>query len=281
MTTRAILALDIDGTITDEKHLVPKEVASYLKSLVEKDFKIMLITGRTFSFSQLSLENINFPYFLVLQNGADILKMPEKELISRNYLDRSVVLDLEQLYEHEKEDFLLYAGYERGDFCYYRPAHFSIDMLDYLETLKKLSTDHWQAVTTYSSIQQQDFPLIKCFGEKETLHTFEKKLKRSDLQMSTIRDPISGYLHVLLVTAKGASKGQALKRLKNLVYSGVPVIAAGDDMNDISMLKSADVKIVMQTAPHSMHDSADIIAPPSTECGIIPALEQAVKKWKI
>ena len=58
------------------------------------------------------------------------------------------------------------------------------------------------------------------------------------------------------------------------------VIAAGDDYNDITMLKSADITVVMSTAPTEILALADIVAPPAVEMGIIEGLGKAVKSKK-
>ena len=51
------------------------------------------------------------------------------------------------------------------------------------------------------------------------------------------------------------------------------VLAAGDDLNDISMLQAADIKIVMPAAPKEMHPMATILA----NDGIIEALKLATQ----
>jgi hydroxymethylpyrimidine pyrophosphatase-like HAD family hydrolase len=44
------------------------------------------------------------------------------------------------------------------------------------------------------------------------------------------------------------------------------------------MLRAADVKIVMHSAPLEMHALADIIAKPSYQYGIIEALQKALSE---
>jgi hypothetical protein len=55
------------------------------------------------------------------------------------------------------------------------------------------------------------------------------------------------------------------------------VIAAGDDENDISLLNAADTKIAMSHAPEALQQVADFIAPPTKDCGIIKALQLALR----
>ena len=41
---RGWLALDIDGTLTDQTHIVPEEVVNYLKELHAKGWEVFIIT---------------------------------------------------------------------------------------------------------------------------------------------------------------------------------------------------------------------------------------------
>ena len=80
MEHKGWIALDIDGTITDATHHAPKEVVDFLHSLVDCGWEIVLITGRTFSFCHFVVRELDFPFYLGIQNGADILLMPKKSL---------------------------------------------------------------------------------------------------------------------------------------------------------------------------------------------------------
>ena len=69
---KGTIALDIDGTITRDDHLIPDEVVFYLESLFNERWQIILVTGRTLSFALSSIQKLQFPYLLGLQNGADL-----------------------------------------------------------------------------------------------------------------------------------------------------------------------------------------------------------------
>ena len=280
MEKKGWIALDIDGTITDRTHQAPKKVIDYLHALKESGWEIVFITGRTFSFAYSVMQAFDFPYYLALQNGADILAMPEKRSVWRHYLDTEVLPLLEKAYEGEEEHFLLYAGYEHGDFCYYNPGQFSPKFRAHLEKIKALSPEPWKAVEHFHFDPPLHFPLAKCLGSKEGMERVQKRLEgTSDLSVTLIRDPLGEEIYLNLVTCKEATKGKALQKVQRLLDGKGKVIAAGDDLNDVSMLKEADVKIVMETAPEEMLGMADIVAPSGDACGIIEALEEATKRW--
>lgn len=123
-TKQGLIACDIDGTLTDGTHLIPDQVVDYLHELHDAGWQIALITGRMYSFAKRAIANVNFPYYLGIQNGADILSMPDEKRVDRAYLDSSVLSSLDQLYEDVDSDYLIYGGYEKGDLCYWRPERF-------------------------------------------------------------------------------------------------------------------------------------------------------------
>ncbi len=270
------IALDIDGTITDQLHHVPPEVCLYLKSLHQEGWQLIFITGRSFSFGFSVLQVLDFPFFLAVQNGADILLMPEQMLVSRSYLPGDVVSSIEKIYNDQEEDFIIYAGYQHGDFCYYRPSRFSPELIVHVEKIRSFSPEPWRAVDTFEFAKNQTFPLIKCLGSETMMRQVNASLKGIEgICASLIRDPLAEGFFLNLVTDWQADKGKALERAIAQFGKRGKVIAAGDDRNDISMLDIADFSIVMQTAPLEMHEKADFIGRPATELGIIYALEEA------
>lgn len=275
---KGLIALDIDGTITDNIYDIPVNVSEFLKSLKIDGWELMFITGRTYSFGHGTLRNLEFPYFFAVQNGADILEMPLKKSVSRHYLSHNVIPVLEEIYQNEKEDFLIYSGYEKGDFCYYRPSHFSPILLNYLEVIKKLSPEPWKQVDSFDIEELMTFPLIKCLGSEEAMTRINRLLKStSSIHATCIRDPIGEGLYLNLITNRDATKGNALERIAQLLRIEGPMIAAGDDLNDLSMLEKADISIAMETAPKELIDKADIVAPSAAKQGIIQALQQAIR----
>lgn len=270
------IALDIDGTITNDKYSVPSEVTQFLRDTHNNGWQILIATGRAFSFANLSLKDFDFPFTLSAQNGSIALAMPSQEILFKRYMKRFVLDSLEKAYAGEKSDFIIYSGYEEGDFCYFRPKRLSEENLAYVEAIQKREKTSWQAVDEFP--QGIEIPMIKCFGRLDFVKKIAKELSKKDqFQLALIRDPFHTSYHLLMVADRQASKGKALKEMIFRKGRGNLVIAAGDDDNDISLLKNADVKIAMPQAPESVREMADFIAPPVDELGIIQALKIAIK----
>ena len=271
------IALDIDGTITDKNHLIPSEVADFFSTLYSKGWQFIFITGRPFSFAFAALSKLRFPYLLGVQNGADLIKMPEKKYIQNFYLNSDILETLETIYKDKEEDFLIYTGFKKGDFCYYRPAHFSKQGTAYLERLQKLGEEPWIPLDNFNGSECESFPLIKCFGKKSEMEEIAKKLQPfEDIQVCVIKDPANTDIFLLLITNKKANKGEGALNLLKIGHLPRPLIVGGDDNNDIPLLKVGDIKIAMEDAPDPLLSLADIIAKPSHQFGIIAALKKAI-----
>lgn len=275
MTDKGWIALDIDGTITLDKYSVPDEVTAYLRSLVLDGWRIAMATGRPFAFASRVLSKFDFPYLFLAQNGSAVLEMPSKQLLFKRYLSKSAIEVVEKAYEGIDSDFLIYSGYEKGDYCYFRPHRLAPEDLRYVEDLKKRQKEGWKAVEKF---EVDSFPLIKCFGSLPRMKKVAEKLRESGrFQVSMIRDPFEENCMIILVTEKNASKGLSLEEAFRKKGRGGLVIAAGDDENDISLLNAADVKIAMSHGPETLQEIATYIAPPTKEHGIIKALQLAIR----
>lgn len=272
-----VIAFDIDGTLTHRLDWIDPKVVEMLAGLRERGWEVALFTGRIYSFARQILDFLPFPYILSVQNGADIVQMQEKTHLRRNYLPSSILPILEEAYAGQAEDFIIYAGIDHGDFCYYRPERFSPRMLEYLKVLESLGAAPWQA-SKFDFNEGDQFPLIKCFGEEGPMRLLNEKLKMTgEVEVSMIRDPIDTTLYLNLVTHPEATKGKAVHYLHETLKPNV-VIAAGDDRNDLPMLKEADIAIAIETAPQEILDVADIVAKPAKELGIIDAVEEALNR---
>lgn len=272
---KGVFAFDIDGTLTHRLDWIDPKVIQALENLIAEDWKVALLTGRIFSFAWQILQLLPFSYFLAVQNGADLLTMPGKQHIAQNYLTPEILPQIEKAYEGQAEDFIIYAGIDQGDFCYFRPERFSPKVLEYLKKLESLASAPWRS-SDFSFEERTTFSLIKCFGDEASMHNLYEKIKKNPkVEVSMVHDPIDPSLYLNLITHPKANKGSVVHFLREHFQSRV-VIAAGDDGNDLKMLKEADVSIAIETAPEEVVAIADVKARPAEKLGIIPAIEEAL-----
>src|SRR5438132_10152145 len=175
MERKGWIALDIDGTITLEKYSIPDQVLSFLTSLHNDGWNICFATGRPFAFAEMALSKVTFPYIFLAQNGSMGMQMPERKVLFKKYMTTSVLPFLENAYQGIYSDYLIYSGFEKADFCYWRPKRMPPDDIKYIQDLQKRQKENWQAVSDYGHIGS--FPLIKCFGPQLWMQLIAERLK--------------------------------------------------------------------------------------------------------
>ena len=278
MQYRGTLGLDIDGTLTNEHHVLPDLVVSFLTQLHNQGWHLVFITGREYVYAMQALSALNIPFYLALQNGADLIKMPERLHLKSFYMESSLVDQLQGVFEKASLDFLLYSGFEKGDFCYFRPSKHSQEILELLKAMEKRSAKPWKVVEDFHIKHQNAFPMIKAFGKEQDFIELEPSItKEHPVNFVSITNPKAPSYSFLLITHALATKKEALKYFMQRFDLPRPLIVAGDDHNDRDSLEFADVRVVMENAPQSLKALADVHAPLSTACGIIPGLSAAME----
>jgi len=275
---KGILALDIDGTLTAETYHIPVAVQSSLQEWHQQGWAIIFMTGRPFQWSAKTLQALPFSYTLAVQNGAFLINMPSQQVISSQLLDLSILPALDLICQQARTGFAIYAGYEAGDWCYYLPHLFSADLLKYIERRNQKLGEKWQSLNTWDDLPVTHFASTKCFAkEAEALALSQQIVQSLQLHAPPNRDPFDKNYFVIQATRSTATKGHVLQEFKQLMQINHPVIAAGDDYNDQSMLQVADIRIVMANAPEEILKMATIVAPPATAEGLVQGLKEAKK----
>jgi len=271
---------DIDGTLTVDRWSLPELVVSTLTTLHEQGWSIALVSGRTLPHCERLLSQLNFPYLLAVHNGALLLEMPKRRIMAREYLTLDLLQDLSTLMKDSRADWVVYGGCENEDRCFYSPSCWSSDLLQYIHGRRDQLEEGWHALPLLTDLPITEFVAAKSFGPKDELtHAYKHITHQLGLHAPLITDPYNESYGVLQVTGGDGNKGQA--GLEILAQTGLqgPVIAAGNDLNDIPLLQMADLSIAMEDGPDALLSLAHITAPSAKERGICSALIQATKRF--
>jgi hypothetical protein len=276
-SAKGLIALDIDGTITVDMKPIPLKVIEFLCEIQAQGWDFVFITGRTFDFGHKVLKELPFKYYYAVQNGAILFDMPQQTIISKKYLNSSIFNVMDKITQGNPSDYVIYAGFEHRNDCYYRPKKFSEDLRSYLKKRCEAFHERWIEVDSFDKLPVEEFPSIKLFGEWDLANELAAGIeKQLNLHVPVIKDPFSSQMYVVQATHPEVSKGEVLKDLiSKSCYQG-HVIAAGDDLNDLSMFLEADLSIAMGGAPDMLKANAQVHASSAHEMGIIEGLKEAI-----
>lgn len=275
---KGIIALDIDGTLVTEDRELDKRMIQALHAL-SQEWHFIFITGRPFQWGLRTLQPLPFPYVLAVQNGALLVEMPLKKILMRRYLTQEILPLMESICQKQATDFIVYSGMENKDWCYYRPQYLPDEIHAYVLRRTAYLKEKWQELSSFDQLPVSSFSSLKCFAAEKQAYLLSRCIEKElGLHAPLNRDPFDASYFVIQATHAEATKGDVLSEFAQLIGSSGPIIAAGDDYNDRTMLEKATVKIVMANAPADLLELADVIAPPAEQQGLIQGLAEAIER---
>ena len=262
---RALIALDIDGTVLHEDGIVSERVRRAVRATVEAGNEVMLATGRSVAGALPVLDLLGIaPEYVVCSNGAVTLR---RDRSARSGYRREVVetFDPTEVLTTVR-DALREARYAvEDDEGYFR-----------------YTADFPQGAVGEASEQ---VPFEELLGARATRvvvispsHDMEEFLELVD-RMGLHRVSYAvGWTAWLDIAPDGVNKATALERVRERL--GVPperVIAVGDGRNDIEMLEWAGREgraVAMGQAPAEVRAVATQVAAPVSLDGVAELLER-------
>lgn len=113
-------------------------------------------------------------------------------------------------------------------------------------------------------------------GEKEDLDLFKEFIKDESFSDADLRYDLWGDYYVFVV-ATGCNKAYGLNLLSDYFNIDIEdMIAIGDQMNDIDMIKSAGLGIAMGNANDKIKEVASYITKTNEEDGVCEAIEKFI-----
>ena len=271
---KGIIALDIDGTLVSHHRPLSQRLCEVLAGYHRLGFTLLFATGRTLQWGMNHLVAVPCPFYLAPYNGAVVYSFPEKQALFSSFLQLTDLFPLSPFIE--QFGALIYEGLGE-ERIFFTPKMFSQKMLDHVNARRVRQKESFVEISSIEDLPDCDYASVRFFTMKELASIMSQAISaQTSLQSPSMKDSLNPNIFVVQVTAKEASKGQALAFLQQKI--SYTTIAAGDDMNDMDMLQRATVGIAMHEAPTAVKNIASIIAPPFFDDCIIGTLHEAVSR---
>jgi len=254
-----LLVCDLDGTLLGDSMTLDPALVEAFRRAAARGLTISLATGRMPAAADAYRDELGITAPVIYYNGAVVRGGGGPDLLSLT-LPRGVLRRAWTMISQAPVHPIFY----RDDrlFC----AERTLPVRRYCE----------EEGLTVDVIDDPDFLGLGAFIKSLLIgHPRDLDIVRAELTplvaeharlVRTRRD----YLEIIPVEA---SKGAALARLA--AHLGVPierVVAAGDQENDLEMLRAAGVGVAMAHAPEPVRRAADRVAPVAAEGGLLRVL---------
>ena len=263
-----ILAVDLDGTLTNSKKEITPHTIDVLIQAQQKGLRIVLASGRpTHGIMPLAeqLHLKEYGGYIMAFNGGLIIDCATGEAIYRQVLDPSVY---KHLYEvGNTEDFKILSYIDDSIAC----EDIENEHVRYAARLNKMKLRKLN-----NFLEEIDFPEPKCLivGKEKKLALLEKELAEYYNGKMSIYRSEPFFLEVLPL---GIDKANRLSFLLN--YLGMKreeLMACGDGYNDLSMIEYAGLGIAMSNAQAVVKKAADYVTLSNEEDGVAAAVKKFI-----
>lgn len=258
-----LAAIDIDGTLLDDNYKLSNETKEAVYEAKQAGIEIVLCSGRAPKSVFPIMEELEMDGYIITHNGAVTTHSETKDVIN-------------------EQGFFMDSLYNVVDYCKTMGIHTDFCTAFDMYT-EKIDSDELHALYNkyhmvpkiVDDVKNVKDKLVKftLFSSEEILTHAQDDLKKMNLTLQTIR---SGPTFIDILH-KHASKGMALKSLAHLL--GIPMektIAIGNYFNDLDMIRTAGMGIVVANAPDEVQEQADLVVPSNNDNGVAQALKQLI-----
>ena len=264
-----ILALDLDGTLTNSKKEITPHTIDVLIQAQQKGLRIVLASGRPIQgitplAVQLHLKE--YGGYIMAFNGGLIIDCATGETIYQKLLDTSV-------YKHLYE-----VGNTKGfKILSYKDNCIACEDIEneYVRYAARLNKMKLKKLNNF--LEEINLPEPKCLivGKEEKLAILEKELAEYYKGKMSIYRSEPFFLEVLPL---GIEKARQLAFLLNhLGMKKEELMVCGDGYNDLGMIEYAGLAIAMSNAQVVVKEAADYITLSNEEDGVAAAVKKFIR----
>jgi hypothetical protein len=263
-----LLALDLDGTLTNHEKKVSQRNREYIRKAQEAGVKIILASGRPV----LGIKNVadeldlwNMGGYILAYNGGHIIDCKTGQDIVKKTISMEYVHDICDVINRFKVYPLCYD--DVGVICENNTDKYVLQE-GYNNSIP---------VTKVASLEDRiTGPVVKFMvvGEPEELHNAYVYLQD---KLNHKLNLFFSEPYFLEITPMGIEKANSLKSL--LEFVGIArehLMACGDGLNDISMLEYAGLSVAMDNAYDQTKQAADYIVASNEEDGVAEAIQRFI-----
>ena len=267
-----LIAFDLDGTLLNsDKVLTPRNKAA-LERAAEKGILIVPTTGRLFKGMPAEIRQFPFLRYAITINGAAVFDTETGDNIYRAEIPLENALEIMTYLDQFP---IVYDCYKDNT------GWMTQSMWDQAEVFAP-NAYYVHSIRT----NRKPVPELKEFLRQQGGSVQKIQLFSTDPELRTalLRELPRRFSHLAVsssvsrnveINHEDANKGSALMALASrLGLDRSRVIAFGDGLNDISMIREAGIGVAMQNAVEEVKAASDLITGSCEESGVAMVLEQ-------
>lgn len=266
---------DLDGTLLNSNAELTDFTVNTINSLIEKGMFFTYATARTeYSAGNITKRlNINVP--CIVNNGAEIYDRQSGKYVRKADIPIDAVTTIINAFtENNVGMFMFKFKEEKFGTCY--TDNLNDLMQEYVRSRRKTGQPLWKCSDLHSE-NDGNVVYLTSTGDYEKLLPIERIAASIEgLDHVFYEDTYTGK-HYLEIFSENASKANGLKFLREK-YDFDKIVVFGDNLNDLSMFKVADVKIAVENAKEELKKFADFVIDSNDNDGVAKWLKNSYER---
>jgi hypothetical protein len=260
-----LLALDIDGTLTNSQKVITPKTKAALMEAQQKGLRLILASGRpTDGVRPLAkeLEMEKYGGFILSYNGARVIDLGTEQVVYEKTLDPKIIPVIGDLARKYHIGVLTYV-----DGCIITETPDD----PYIQLEARINGLPLRAVENFAAAVTEKEPKCLMTGDGDYMGKIEPEIAAALGDLSVYRSE-AFFIEIM---PENIDKAVSLEKL--CAYAGVTreeLAACGDGYNDIPMIQYAGLGIAMANAKDPVKEAADVITLSNDEDGIVHAMEK-------
>lgn len=269
-----MIVSDLDGTLLNSKNQISPGNLQAVRKLEEKGVEFVATTGRSDVMTKPYIRELPNVNIVIGCDGAVIRNIKTGEILYENVLSPQMCKRTFQIcreyglqYYVFTKDFLVGDDPSNERLLIHKKFNETVVREDqipiqFVENLENYTKNH------------KVYKIVASHQRSEYLDQVAEVIKKQ-----TDGDAVRSGKRVLAIKAKGVSKAAALKKLaKQRNISMDEIVAFGDEVNDIDMLRVAGLGIAMENSDQKVKEAADLVADSNDLDGVGRELEKLFGK---
>lgn len=258
---------DLDGTLFNEHALLSEYTKKILNMLYKKEIDFSIATARTpYTINEI-LKDVKFRVPITVMNGVMTYDFNKKEIIRYDAINPSDLDIMIDVFSKNNITGFFYSVNGNGLDTYYENLETKARWDFYNERVNKFHKP-FVKINSLDELKNTEIVYISISDENHVLQPAYNELKKIDgINIEYYRDIYGEGLWYMEISSSKASKGQAVKYLKN-TYSYDNLVCFGDNYNDIKMFNECDESYAVNNAKEDVKRAATGVIKSNTQDGV-------------
>lgn len=267
---------DLDGTLLNKEALISDKSLQILNDLIERGALFSIATARTPATVAGITKNLNINLPIVVMTGAALWHRESNTYSDVQHFSHGTPQLLLNIYRrHNVPTFLFLLQnnhleiYHQGELSGFQKQF----VLDRINSPYKSFHIPEDGNSIFPENLDDAVLFYAMYPDPAVKRLFAETSKVPDINPLYYHDFYGPEIGIAEAFPKGATKALAIRRLaKNC--NADRIVAFGDNLNDIPMLKAADLAVAVDNALPEVKEIADIIIPANTENSVAEFIKQ-------